>query len=79
MAKDLLTGGIIRKLPTPAKGNKIYYDAEVAGFKSFVLNYRNRGGTERRHTIGATGDWTATDARREARRLRRVIDEGATR
>jgi integrase len=84
-SNKLLTGSIIRKLPAPDSGNKIYYDAEVAGFgvrvtsggaRSFILNYRNSSGTERRYTIGATGDWTATDARKEARRLRRLIDEG---
>jgi integrase len=84
-ANQLLTGSIIKRLPAPAKGNRITYDGEVAGFgvrttatgaKSFVLNYRTHGGRERRHTIGATSDWTATDARKEARRLRRLIDEG---
>ena len=76
---------VIRTLPTPATGNKVYYDSEVAGFglrvtaadaRSFILNYRTTGGRERRKTIGAYPDWTATDARKEARRLRRVIDAG---
>ena len=83
--RELLTGSIIRKLPRPAEGNKVHYDAEVAGFgvrvtaagaKSFILNYRTSSGRERRYTIGTAADWTATDARKEARRLRRLIDEG---
>jgi integrase len=79
-----LTGAVIRKLKPPAKGNKVTYDAEVRGFgvrvtansaKSFILNYRVDG-RERRHTIGGWPDWTATQARREARRLRQLIDTG---
>ena len=42
---------MIRTLPTPATGNKVHYDSEVAGFgirvtangaKAFVLNYRTQ-------------------------------------
>jgi integrase len=90
MAKidHLLTGTDIRKLSEPAEGNEITYDGgagSVPGFgirvtakgaKSFILNYRTRSGRERRHTIGSWPDWTATDARAEARRLRRLIDDG---
>ena len=80
-----LTSSVIRTLPTPASGNKVYYDSEVAGFglrvtandaRSFVMNYRTVAGRERRKTIGGWPDWTATDARKEAQRLRRVIDAG---
>jgi integrase len=80
-----LTSGVIRTLPTPASGNKVYYDSEVAGFglrvtandaRSFVMNYRTVAGRERRATIGGYPDWTATDARKEAQRLRRVVDAG---
>ena len=50
MANEL-SANVIRKLPTPATGNKIYYDSDVAGFglrvtaggaRSFVLNFRTR-------------------------------------
>jgi integrase len=80
-----LTDALVRRLPTPAKGNQITYDSEVAGLgarvtaggaKSFILNYRTKSGRERRYTIGACGDWSATDARTEARRLRAMIDQG---
>jgi integrase len=79
-----LADNLIRRLPPPAKGNRIVYDSEVAGFgvrvtaagaRSFVINYYTIG-RERRYTIGGYPDWTATDARKEARRLRHLIDQG---
>jgi integrase len=45
------------------------------GHRGFVLNYE-RGGRQRRYTIGTFGDWTVADARAEARRLRQAIDRG---
>ena len=81
----VLTSSVIRTLPTPATGNKVYWDSDVAGFgirvtakgaRAFVLNYRTVAGRERRATLGAYPDWTATDARKEAVRLRRVVDSG---
>jgi integrase len=80
-----LTDAVIRHLPLPVKGARIWYDGEVGGLgvrvtakgaSSFVLNYRTRSGRERRYTIGATADWTTTAARAEARRLRHLISEG---
>jgi integrase len=83
-----LTDSVIRQLRPPATGNRIYYDGgndRVRGFgvrvtsdgyRAFVLNYMTRAGRERRFTIGAYGDWTATDARVEAQRLRHFIDQG---
>ena len=81
-----LTDATIRRLPTPAKGNKVHYDDEVPGFgcrvtaagaRSFILNYLVRGGgRERRFTIGRFPDWSATAARAKARELRRGIDDG---
>jgi integrase len=79
-----LTDAVIKRLKPPAKGNHITYD-EVAGFgiritaaghRAFILNYRTRSGRERRFTIGGWPDWNATDARAQARRLKRLIDEG---
>jgi integrase len=79
-----LTDATIRGLPTPAKGNKVYY-YEVPGFgvrvtaggaRSFVLNYVARSGRERRYTIGQFPDWSTTAARAKARELRRDIDDG---
>ena len=80
-----LTDALIRKLPTPEQGNKIVYDDVVgglgirvtaAGARSFVLNYTTRAGRGRRFTIGSATDWTTTQARDEAKRLRREIDLG---
>jgi integrase len=81
-----LTDADIRRLPTPAKGNKITYDTEVAGFgaritaagaRSFVLRYRVRGSMrERTFTIGDATHWRCTEARAEAKRLKLVIDQG---
>ena len=80
-----LTDATIKRLPTPAKGNKITYDAEVRGFgarvtvggaRSFVLNYVTKGGRERRYTIGSCSDWKTVDARAEAKRLRHLVDQG---
>jgi len=83
---QLLTDAIVKRLPVPAKGNKITYDVAVRGFgcritaagaRAFILNYRVRGtGAEKRYTIGAIEDWTTGAARTESRRLRRLIDEG---
>jgi integrase len=81
-----LSDTIVDALKTPAKGNKITYDAEVKGFgarvtaagaRSFILNYYTTAGRERRWTIGQRPDWKTTAARKEAKRLRQEIDGGA--
>ena len=82
-----LTDRIIQKLPAPAHGNKVTYDADVKGFgaritaaggRAFVLTYRRKGdGRQRRFTIGSFPDWSTTAAREEAKRLKRDIDGGA--
>jgi integrase len=81
-----LTDRIVKGLPVPAKGNRIYYDDAVrglgtrvtaAGARSFVLNYRRKAdGRERRFTIGSYPAWSTAAAREEARRLRREVDGG---
>lgn len=81
-----LTDASVKRLRVPANGNVIYWDDAVAGFgcrvtaagaRSFVMNYRVKGtGQQRRVTIGATGSWSATAARDEAKRLRRLVDAG---
>jgi integrase len=80
-----LTDALVKALAVPAKGNRITYDSEVRGFgvrtttagaQAFILNYRTRGGRERRFTIGAIPDWSVATARAEARRLRAEIDWG---
>lgn len=69
---------------SPAKGNRIHYDREIAGFglrvtekgaKSFILNYVIHG-RERRYTIGSLGEYTAETARDKAIELRQQIRDG---
>jgi integrase len=79
-----LSDALVRSLPLPDAGAKIYYDAEIRGFgmrvtkagaRSFVLNY-TVAGRERRMTIGAYPVWRVATARREAERLRQDVDRG---
>src|SRR5262245_3749390 len=86
MATVRLTDALVRRLETPANGNRIKYDSAVTGFgaritaagaRSYVLTYVVRGsGRQRRYTIGGCDRWTATDARAEAKRLKALIDRG---
>jgi integrase len=81
-----LTDRLIKALERPASGNKIHYDSEVKGFGArvtaagavaFIVNYRRKAdGLERRYTIGAWPDWSATTAREKAKELKRHIDGG---
>ena len=80
-----LSDSIVKALPAPDNGNKIFYDSAVKGFgcrvtaagaRSFVLNYRTRGGRERRYTIGAYPEWKTTAAREEASELKKRVDRG---
>ena len=80
-----LTDEFARSAPTPtAQKNKIHFDGEVKGFglrvtkagaRSFVLKYRANG-VERRLTIGSYPDWKVSTARKEATRLKRLVDQG---
>jgi integrase len=86
MAEHLTDALIRNKLEPPEKGNRVHYDSDVPGFglrvtkagaKAFILNYRVRGsGRERRYTIGAFPGWQTTAARKKAKELRRLIDDG---
>jgi Arm DNA-binding domain len=67
-----LTEKIVRALPVPASGNKIYYDEALpgfgvritaAGFRSFILNYHAQDNRERRLTIGSPPAWNLVRAR----------------
>jgi integrase len=80
-----LTDAAIKTLPLPASGAKIHYDAKTAGFglrvtaagaKAFVLNYRTRGGRERRYTIGQFPDLTTSKARKKASDLKQRVRDG---
>jgi integrase len=81
-----LTDVVVRRLPIPVRGNAITYDSDVAGFgcrvtvggaRSFILNYRTKAGRERRITIGSASSWQTTGARTEAKRLRRLVEQGS--
>jgi len=85
MDTNRLTEAAVKRLPAPAKGNRITYDPALPGFgvrvtaaghRAFVLTYYNRTGRQRRYTIGAFPDWSVTGAREEARKLKRQIDQG---
>jgi integrase len=77
---------LVASLPLPEKGQRIFYDGDIPGFgvrvtsggaKTFILNYRVRGsGRERRYSIGAADRWKVSAARKEAERLRNIIDLG---
>ena len=80
-----LTDAVVKRLPTPTKGNKIYYDDIVTGFgariteadaRAFIFNYRTKTGRERRITIGPFPEWSVMAAREGAKRLRRIVDAG---
>jgi integrase len=85
MAERLTDTGV-KRLPAPARGNVITWDTAVTGLgarvtaadhRAFVLGYRTRAGRQRRYTIGSFPDWSVAGAREEARRLKRLIDQGA--
>jgi integrase len=70
--------------PVDGKPYEIHYDSEVRGLglrvtkndaRSWIFNYRVHG-IERRLTIGAVNHWPLKLARDEARRLRRLVDQG---
>ena len=80
-----LTDTIVKNLPCPDSGNKVYYDADVRGFgcrvtakgaRAFILNYRTRTGRERRYTIGKYPAWKTGSAREEAKELKKRVDRG---
>jgi integrase len=79
-----LKDSVVKALPLPISGNKVYFDAEVKGFgvrvttaghRSFVLDYRFHG-RQRRYTIGEFPTWSTAAARDEAQRLKRLVDTG---
>jgi integrase len=83
MAK--LTDKMIKGLASPDSGYEIHWDDQLKGLgvrvnadgsKSFVFNYRNKGGRLRRYTIGAVPTYTATLAREAAMKLRHQVNEG---
>jgi integrase len=82
-----LDASSVAAIRAPAVGTTTVWDDEIRGFgvrvspsgaRSFFLNYRSPlDGRERRHTIGAYPTWSAPEARREAKDLRKRVDCGA--
>ena len=84
---ERITDKLVKELVPPETGNRIVYDEKVKGFgirvtaggaKSFVLNYRNAEGRERRLTIGTYGpdEWSVEAARRHAGEIKKQIVRG---
>jgi integrase len=81
-----LTPASVKTLPAPATGSRIYFDdgqpgygarVTAAGVRAYVIVYRVR--TSRRQrvmTIGRCDVWAESAARKEAKRLRIVVDQG---
>ncbi len=80
-----LTERSIKSLPNPSEGNTVAWDSELSGFgiritrngaRSFILNYRNQAGIQRRLTIGRFPTLSATAARLRARELKAQVELG---
>ena len=87
-----LNEDVVKRLPAPRAGNKVYYfaGAVLQGSRAprgFGIRVTASGakafvmnfrirGREHRYTIGAYPDWSALRAVREARELRQRIDRG---
>lgn len=81
-----LTEKSIKRLATPSTGHVIAWDSELPGFglrttangvKSFILNYRNEDGVQRRLTIGRFPTLSPTAARLRARELKAKVELGS--
>ncbi|WP_229738361.1 Arm DNA-binding domain-containing protein, partial [Sinisalibacter lacisalsi] len=79
-----ITETFAKRAEAPETGSKIHYDDAIKGFglrvtkagaKAFILNFTVNK-RERRMTIGSYPTWSAAAAREEAKRLRRLIDQG---
>jgi integrase len=80
-----ITEKTLRALKPPESGSRIHYDRDVHGFGaritaggvvSFVLNYVNAHGQERRYTFGRYPEVSAQWAHDEALRLRSDVRDG---
>src|SRR5690625_3661595 len=76
-----------RVVTAAAAGEKrfIIWDSELKGFgllvlpsgvKSYIYDYRNEYGRQRRITIGKHGEWTCEQARKKAEEHRDSLKEG---
>lgn len=80
-----MAGKLTKRRIDATKAGETIWDGEIrglglrvfaSGVRSYVFKYR-RGGVQRWHTIGLHGSpWTPDTARKEALRLKRLVDEG---
>lgn len=81
----------VRQLATPDRGRTIVFDDKINGFgvqalpaskrhpegvKTFLLDYRNVDGVQRRMKIGRWPAWSVEAARLRAKELRKEVDSG---
>src|SRR3954463_4612583 len=82
-----LTPALVAGATGPADGSayNLISDSEIVGLglritksgaKAWTFSYRTHSGIGRRLTIGNVDDWPLKLARDEARRLRRLVDQG---
>jgi integrase len=86
----MATGNITKRTVdglSPGPADSFLWDQEVKGFglkltrsggRTYVYQYRvgGRGAKVQRHTIGRHGQWTPDQARKEAKRLAVLVDQG---
>src|SRR5262249_1241614 len=85
-----ITERAIKALAPPRRGSRLIWDTELTGFalrvyaptkaqpkgaRTFVLSYRHNS-SERRARVGSWPDWSASEARAEAKKLRQRVDRG---
>jgi integrase len=81
-----ITNATTKTLPVPPTGNKVRYDNDLPGFgvrvtaagaRAYVLTFRVKS-TQRQRTmtIGRCDVWAESAARKEAKRLRQLVDQG---
>ncbi|HVI88504.1 MAG TPA: tyrosine-type recombinase/integrase [Dongiaceae bacterium] len=85
MARIKLTKKLVAELSPPSSGQRFVWDAEIPGFgvrltpsggKSWIVQFRIRGGKERRLVIGRCDRVPLDQARVEARRTMAAADLG---
>ena len=83
-----LTAAVVRAAKGPTDGKSAYtllsdtvdkglgLRTTRAGAKAYTFSYTTKSGIPRGKTIGDVADWPLPMAREEARRLRRIVDQG---
>ena len=80
-----LTERSIKRIPRPAEGYTLTWDDQLkglglrtttSGVKSFIVNYRNADGRQRRATLGRFPTLSATAARKRAQELLERVHHG---